>query len=176
MRFFSCFLLITFLLAFSCTVPPAEEAVVDDTAQEEPELDMQKIAENIMKTLNSGDPVALANLYAVDAVCIQSGEPEPIRGREALLQYYKGILAAVPDLKFEVTSILFSGETIIVEFLFSGTFTGPLATPQGELAPTGKSFKTRSVTFFKIAPDGLVAEDRTYFDNLDHMKQLGLIN
>jgi len=27
----------------------------------------------------------------------------------------------------------------------------------------------------KISPDGLIAEDRSYFDNLDFMKQLGLI-
>ena len=150
-------------------------AVAAQGCAEKPELDIKKIAENIMKAMNSGDPVAMANIYALDAVMIQSGEPEPVRGREVLLQYFKNHSRTVPDLKFETTSILFSGDTIIGEFLFSGTFTGPLVTPQGELPPTGKSFKTRSVTFFKIGPDGLVAEDRTYFDNLDHMTQLGLI-
>jgi len=45
----------------------------------------------------------------------------------------------------------------------------------GEVAPTGKSFKFRLVFLAKISPDGLIAEDRSYFDNLDFMKQLGLI-
>ena len=125
--------------------------------------------------MNSGDPVAMTDIYAPDAVMITPDQPEPVRGREAFLKYYQTTLRAVPDLKFEVTSILFSGDTIIGEFLISGTFTGPLATPEGDVVPTGSSVKMRSVTLFKIGPDGLTAEDRTYYDTFTQMKQLGLI-
>jgi len=142
---------------------------------EKPKPDMKKVWENIIKAINSGDPVAMTNIYAPDAVMIMPGEPEPVRGREVVLQYFKNVLGTVPDLKFEATSVLFSGDTIIGEFLFSGTFTGPMATPQGEVPPTGNSFKVRSATFFKIAPDGLIAEERTYYDILDQMMQLGLM-
>jgi predicted ester cyclase len=99
-----------------------------------------------------------------------------VRGRDALLPYYTNLFRAVPDLGFKTVSIHCCGDTIISEFIFSGTFTGPMATPEGEIAPTGKSFKIRSAAFFKITPDGLIAEDRTYYDTLDHMKQMGLIN
>jgi len=138
-------------------------------------LDMKKIAKSIIEAMNSGDPVALANTYAPDAVMITPDQPEPVRGREAFLKYYQTTLRAVPDLKGEPTSILFSGDTIIVEFIISGTFTGPLATPEGDVAPTGNSVKMRTVTLFKIGPDGLIAEDRTYYDTFTQMKQLGLI-
>ncbi len=37
------------------------------------------------------------------------------------------------------------------------------------------TYHNRFVFLAKISPDGLIAEDRTYFDNLDVMKQLGLI-
>lgn len=139
------------------------------------ELDLYKIAQNILKTMNSGDAAALTDLYAPDAVMIMPGETEPVRGREALLKYFQNLYVAVPDLKFEATLILVSGDTIVMEFVFSGTFTGPLSTPEGDLAPTGNRFKIRSVTLLKISMEGLISEDRTYYDTFDHMKQLGLL-
>ena len=42
-------------------------------------------------------------------------------------------------------------------------------------SPTGKSAKVKLVFIAKVNTDGLIEEDRTYFDNLDFMKQLGLI-
>jgi ketosteroid isomerase-like protein len=162
---FSVFLLSGVLLAIVSTQGYAEK----------PKLDLKKIADKIVKTINSGDPVAITNLYTQDAVMIQSGEPGPVRGHAALLKNYQGFLRAYPGSKIEFPSIMFSGDTIIFEGVSHGTFTGPMATPEGEVAPTGKSFNIRLVFLAKISPDGLIAEDRTYFDNLDLMKQLGLI-
>ena len=142
---------------------------------EKQKLDLKKVADKIVKTMNSGDPVALANLYTQDAVMIQSGEPGPVRGHAALLKYQQDFYRAFPDLKVEFPSIFYSGDTIIFEGVGHGTFTGPMATPEGDVAPTGKSVNNRFVFLAKISPDGLIAEDRTYFDNLDLMKQLGLM-
>ena len=142
---------------------------------EKPKIDFHKIAKNIIKAMNSGDPASLTGLYAPDAVMIMPGETEPVRGGEDLLKYFKNLYRAVPDLKFEATLILVSGDHIVMEFVFSGTFTGPLFTPEGDLAPTGNSVKMRSVTLFKISTEGLISEDRTYYDTFDHMKQLGLL-
>ena len=148
--------------------------VSQGTAQK-PKLDLKKIADKIVKTVNSGDPVAVANLYTQDAVMIQSGEPGPVRGRAALEKSYKAMFRAMPDWKAEFSSIIFSGDTIVFEGVSHGTFTGPMTTPEGEVAPTGKSVNIRVAFFAKISPDGLIAEDRTYFDTLDQMKQLGLM-
>ena len=106
---------------------------------------------------------------------IQSGEPGPVRGRAALVTYYQNFFRACPDSKAEFPSIFFSGDTIIFEGVSHATFTGPMATPEGDVAPTGNSVNLRLVFLAKISPDGLIAEDRTYFDNLDLMKQLGLM-
>ena len=162
---FSTFLVAGLVLVLLCAQGYAKE----------PKLDLKKIADRIVKTMNSADPVAVTNLYTQDAVMIQSGEPGPIRGHADLLKSYQGLFRAFPDAKVEFPSILYSGDTIIFEGVFQGTFTGPMATPEGEMAPTGKSFNVRVVFLAKISPDGLIAEDRTYFDSLDEMKQLGLI-
>ncbi len=142
---------------------------------EKPKSDLKQVADNIVKAMKSADPVAIANLYTQDAVMIQSGEPGPVRGRAALLKYQQDFHRAFTDLAVEFSSIFYSGDTIIFEGVAHVTFTGPMTTPEGEVAPTGKSANNRFVFLAKISPDGLIAEDRTYFDNLDVMKQLGLI-
>jgi uncharacterized protein (TIGR02246 family) len=142
---------------------------------QKPKLDMKKIADKIIKTMKSSDPVAVANLYAPDAVMIQPDLSSPMHGREALLEYYKGMYKAFPDLKADFSVVAFSSDTIVFEGVASGTFTGPLATPEGEVAPTGNKVSFKGVFIAKISPDGLVAEDRSYFDNLAFMKQLGVI-
>jgi ketosteroid isomerase-like protein len=70
---------------------------------------------------------------------------------------------------------MFSGDTIIFEIVGHGTMTGPLVTEEGEVAPTGKSFDLKVAFLAKISSDGLIAEDRSYFDNTELLKALGLI-
>ncbi len=142
---------------------------------QKPKLDLKKVADKIIKTMKSSDPVAVTNLYAPDAVMIQADLSSPMHGREALLEYYKGMYKAVPDFKVDFSVVAFSSDTIVFEGVGSGTFTGPLATPEGEVAPTGNKVSFKVAFIAKISPDGLIAEDRSYFDNLAFMKQLGLL-
>jgi predicted ester cyclase len=136
--------------------------------------DLKKIADKIVKTYNSADPGALVKIYAENALLIEPGEA-PMRGHAAIKKYVDDFYRALPDWKGEFTSILFSEDTIAFELDAHGTFTGPMATPQGQIAPTGKTIKAKYVFLVKIGSDGLIVEDRTYFDNFDFMKQLGLL-
>jgi uncharacterized protein (TIGR02246 family) len=140
-----------------------------------PKVDMKMVAEKIIQGTNSGDPVAFANLYAPDAVMIQPDTAEPVRGRDALLKYYTAMLKCMPDYKIEWTLVAYHGDTIIFEGVGSGTFTGPMETPEGVIQPNGKRVSLKAAFFAKINADGLIIEDRSYFDNYEYMKQLGLI-
>lgn len=142
---------------------------------QKPELDLKKVADKIIKTMNSSDPVAIANLYAPDAVIIQADLSSPMHGREALLEYNKAMYKAIPDFKANLTVVAYSTDTIVFEIDAVGTFTAPLATPDGEIPPTGNKVILKGAFIAKISPEGLVAEDRSYFDNLAFMKQLGVI-
>lgn len=150
-------------------------ALVAQGQAPKPKVDMQKVADKIIKTINSADPVALANLYAPDAVMIQADTSEPVRGRDALLKYYAAIFKCMPDYKVKWTLVAYHGDTIIFEGVSSGTFTGPMETPEGVIQPNGKKVNLKAAFFAKINADGLIAEDRTYFDNYGYLKQLGLI-
>jgi steroid delta-isomerase-like uncharacterized protein len=140
-----------------------------------PNLDMKKVADKIVKTLSSGDPAAVANLYAPDAVMIQPDTSEPVRGRDALLKYYAAMYKAMPDQKVDFSLVTFLGDTVICEGVSYGTFTGTYSTSAGDIPPTGKKITIKMAFFGKINAEGLIAEDRSYFDNYEFMKQLGLI-
>jgi steroid delta-isomerase-like uncharacterized protein len=140
-----------------------------------PKVDMKKVAEKIVKATNSGDPVAITNIYAPDAVMVQPDTAEPVRGRDALLKYYTAALKCMPDMKVNWSLIAYHGDTIIFEGVWTGTFTGPMETPEGVIQPNGNKVNLKAAFFAKINADGLIAEDRTYFDNYVYMKQLGLI-
>jgi len=150
-------------------------AVFIQGCAQKPALDLQKVADKIIQAMNSGDPVAVANMYAPDAVMIQPDQSAPVRGRDALLEYYTVAYKHMPDFKVDMAMVLFSGETIVFEGVSHGTFSAPLSTPEGEVPPTGQEVRLKFAMFAKINADGLIAEDRSYFDNLGYMKQLGVI-
>ncbi len=137
--------------------------------------DLIKVAEGVQKAWDNQDMNALVQLYAEDAVMFMPGEAEPVRGRKAIAENQTTFLRAMPDLTLKFTTILIQGNHIAFEGIFTGTFTGPLASPEGDIPPTGRSVKAGFAFIGKVNADGLIAEDRTYFDNLDFMKQLGLI-
>ncbi len=157
------FLLATLILVFS----------VAQGCEEKAEIDMKKVAENITKAYKSGDATAIANLYAEDAIVIESGDPEPVRGRKAIEEKIAGFLRAFPDYEIEFLTILISGDHIVFEQLIRGTNTGPSLSPEGEIPPTGKKVEFKALWIARISPDGLIEEDRTYLDNASIMKQLG---
>lgn len=159
----SILLLVSFVLVFSVALVSAEKA----------EIDLKKVADKIVKAYTSVDPIAMANLYAEDAVVIEPGEV--LRGREAIQKHMESMFRAFPDFEIEILTVIPSGNHIAFEMALRGTNTGPLMTPEGEIPPTGKKVEFKAVWIGRISPDRLIEEDRTYYDSADFMRQLGLL-
>ncbi len=138
-------------------------------------VDLKKMAEKITKTLNSRDAAATANLYTEDAVYYEPNEPKSLRGRKAMEKNYANYFRAFPDIGVETKSVFVDGNHIIIEGEWSGTNTGPLATPEGELPATGHKIKIKFASIMRISSEGLIEEDRTYWDSASFMRQLGLM-
>jgi steroid delta-isomerase-like uncharacterized protein len=143
-------------------------------AEEQHKADM-KLAEKVQEAYDKHDMAALAQLYAENATDIMSGEPEPIQGREAIERDQATIFRAMPDFSLKFTLILISGNYIVFEGVSQGTFTGPRASPERDIPPTGKSEKNKLAFIAKVNAEGLIEEDRTYYDTAESMRQLGLI-
>ena len=172
---------LVFLLcfAFACKDKEAMAELEALKAQAEHEAQneatLQKLAEDVQKAFDNKDMNTLAQLYAEDATMIMPGEPEPIQGRDAIEKNQAAFLRAMPDFSLEFTLILISGNHIVFEGVSQGTFTGPLASPEGDIPPTGKSAKIKFAFIAKVNAEGLIEEDRTYYDTGEFMKQLGLV-
>ena len=115
----------------------------------------------------------LSRTYAPDAVITTPDEGE-IKGREAIVEYLRRFVEAVPDFTWEALAQYESGDTAIDEGYVVGTNTGPLPGPGGETLPaTGKPVRVRSVDIATVR-DGMIVRHNFYFDQMELLGQLGL--
>ena len=121
------------------------------------------------------DARAAAALYAEDGSITDMPTGDKVQGRVAIEEYLSVWLRAFPDLTFEPARVFGSGDMIAVEWVSHGTHTGPLATPQGEIAATGKRAELRACSISRLTSDDLYAEDNTYFDSASLLQQLGVM-
>ena len=136
-------------------------------------------AEDIVKkfadSMNGHDIEAIAALWAQDAVIHDPMTPEPVRGKDAIKENLNNWLTAFPDLTFQPFNILSSGDTIGFEVALAGTNRGPLQTPQGTVDATNKRMEFTGVGFWKVNAQGLIVEERRYYDSATIPRQLGLL-
>lgn len=104
-------------------------------------------------------------------------QEEPTRGRTAHHVEAVDFCTAFPDnrVKNDPYDVIFgAGDWTCMVTRFTGTMTGLLKTPDGEIPPTGKQF---DVEFCTVAhwKDGEIVTEKLFFDFLGMMKQLGLM-
>lgn len=131
----------------------------------------REIMDKVTAAALAGDRSALRALYADDAV-LESPEGRLV-GPDAIAEYLAGFTQAFPDLSYEFVGTHDAGDIAIDEGFVSGTNTGPLATPDGEVPATGRSIRVRECDVL-TARDGLAIAHRFYYDQLDFLTQLGL--
>lgn len=101
---------------------------------------------------------------------------EPATGR--ILQgdeYYDALVAwrtAFPDLRARITSHAATEETATIEVVWEGTHSGPLATPDGDIPPSGNSLQMPGVLVHHYS-DGVMRETHHYFDLLSILRAAG---
>jgi len=126
------------------------------------------------ESFNRRDVKAFAALYAVDAVVHDPTYPQPLKGRDAVAQDLNDFLRAFPDARFTILNILEDGTTAAGEYSLSGTHTGPLALPSGEIPATGKPLSFNGSAFSRFNDRGEIVEESRYFDIAGQLAQLGL--
>jgi len=111
-------------------------------------------------------------LYAPDLVMTEPAGTT--HGIDPFLAHARAFVTAMPDSRMEVTSLIESGSHAVVEGVYTGTHTGPLATPQGEVPPTGRKLSLPLCDVFEIAA-GRIMRIRAYYDQMTIAAQLGLV-
>ena len=96
-----------------------------------------------------------------------------MKGVDQLIAAWKGWATAFPDSKATFRSAFVSGNTVVLELTWRGTHRGPLHTPGGQIAATGKKIDLPACQIIEIA-DGKAKSMRQYFDMATLMQQLGI--
>lgn len=123
--------------------------------------------------INTGDlDLAMKCLASNVATLTPDGASTGLASFRELAQAF---LTAAPDGKIIVKRIIESDDTVVVEGEYSGTHTGPLASPDGVVAATGRSFSFVFADIFTVS-NGKVVTHNVYWDNMSFMGQLGLLN
>ena len=77
------------------------------------------------------------------------------------------------DARAKVERTYLCEGTVIFELSWSGTMTGPMDSPDGEIPPTNKPFTNRGCWIVELEGDRSKAI-RQYFDVLTMMKSVGI--
>jgi ketosteroid isomerase-like protein len=134
----------------------------------------REVLDRLTAAVERGDFETLGACYADDAVAVTPDEGE-IKGRDNIVGYFRPIVEAFPDVRWESLHSHESGNFAIDEGYICGTHTAPLHAPDGQTVPaTGKAIRVRETDAVTVE-DGLVTSHRFYFDQMDLLGQLGLL-
>lgn len=122
--------------------------------------------------LAAHDMELFGSIFA-DDVAVELPGGTVFAGRDGIIETAVAFYTAFPDIKLTPRQVWADENGIVAEQVFTGTHTGPLATPNGEIPATGKKAEFGLVDTFLVS-DGKVTAHRVYYDNLAFMTQLGL--
>jgi len=95
----------------------------------------------------------------------QGDSPQEVAGIIAVVR------AAFPDLRHEVLQCIEYGDRAALELRISGTHTGPLSTPVGDVPASGTAAIWQSADLV-TAEDGLITTWRIYYDQVGVLAQI----
>jgi predicted ester cyclase len=97
-----------------------------------------------------------------------------VSGRDEIIGFFGAFQSAFPDVRLELHQLLADGSAAAAEGSLTGTHEGVLPTPNGDVAPTGRSVQLRWAAIYATDGDTIKSE-RLFFDQMDFLGQLGLL-
>ncbi len=130
------------------------------------------VASRFYENFDSGDIDGALSAFSDELETTDPGMGT-VHGLPPFREYLETLKRAVPDARAVIEHMREAGDTVIVEGRFVGTHTGPLATPDGDVEPTGASVDLRFADVSRVH-DGKIVSYHTYYDQLGLLSQLGL--
>lgn len=147
----------------------------DAETRKEPNMGPDAVADALLVAIERRDVDRLVRLYAPDAVQHHPLAQEPIRGREAIGESERALFTAFSDIRLKRQRVLSGDSTIVLEVILTATNSGPMELGPGQEMPaTGRRIEVPSVWVLETDEEGLITEERDYFDTAVFFRQLGL--
>ena len=148
---------------FSCQ-QQVEEGITEEEAK--------ALAESSLEIWNEGNLAVVDELYDPDIIRHDCGQPEDMVGLDAFKDYVTLLRVSYPDFNVTIDELIVKGDKIVIRWTITGTNTGPLQTPMGELPPTDKKMRLPGVRIVRLV-NGKIAEEWVFYNQLDVYLQLG---
>ena len=133
-------------------------------------MDHTNSIQRLYDLINAGDIEGFGRLLADDFV-----ERDEIPGipptKDGVVQYFRIMLAAFPDLRMDVQDSFASGDKAVARLRISGTHQGEFM----GIPATGKPVSVNLIDITRFGDDGLAREHWGVADQLAMMQQLGVI-
>ena len=152
---------------------PEDAGLQGDGALAAAAPDTEALIRSIYDAFNRRDYDHARRVMHPDAELVNVATGETHRGPDGMRAFMEGWTRAFPNGQTEVTRLAVAGETVVAEFVGRGTHDGPLATPAGDVPPTGRAVEVPFCDVWTVR-GGQIVGNRTYFDLATMMRQLGL--
>jgi len=133
-------------------------------------MDHTKSIQRLYDLINAGDIDGFGGQLADDFV-----ERDEIPGlpptKDGVVQYFRIMLAAFPDMRMDVQDSFASGDKAVARLRISGTHQGEFM----GIPATGKPVSVNLIDITRFGNDGLAREHWGVADQLAMMQQLGVI-
>lgn len=135
-----------------------------------PALVLRQLAE----AFNAGDWASLRQLVREDVVYVDiASGGETTTGAEELVRGDQAWRSAFTDFDVEILSVVGDSSHAAGDFLLRGTHTGPMPTPWGDIAPTGRKVELPFALFCEVA-DGKISVMRDHYNPTLAISQIGV--
>lgn len=127
------------------------------------------VVKRMEQAIDDRDAAALVAAFHADGLYNGAGAAASNLKGEEIGAFFGEIFGALPDSRFEVSTIFGSGDMVAVEWVYRGTMTGPL----WGFSPTGGSCALRGSHVARVEDDK-IRSVQAYWDNHGLFEQLGI--
>ncbi len=153
--------------------PPTPEVTPAPTAEAPAKPSAQDAAKALVgavsDSLNTHDLAKFTATYTDDAVLVVAGNPEPIKGREAIGADTKRAFDAFPNLKMGFSRVWAKGDVYVCEWVDTATHSGDLMGIKATEKPVGYT----GLSIVWVNADGKIKEEHRYLDLGTVLAQVG---
>jgi steroid delta-isomerase-like uncharacterized protein len=144
-----------------------------DTADKTSDETLAEVVRSFIVTWNTHNLSATLEMLDPDIEFRSPLFADPVRGIDARKGEIENFLTSMPDFEFKLTRIATGPDFAAAELVGTGTSTGPAKLPGRDPIPaTGRHVEFGMAGFFRVTPDGKIAEERYYYDRLELIQQL----
>jgi steroid delta-isomerase-like uncharacterized protein len=128
------------------------------------------VARKYFEAVADSNVEAMSKFWAPD-VLERIAPVGDLRGPDECREFFTGLFAAFPDMKFEVLDLVSEDDRAVVRWRSRGTFCGA---PFQNIDPTGALLDLEGMDLLTIE-NGLIKRNDAYYDGTQFARQIGLL-